>query len=150
MPFPLYIYSMTFNENFHLFVYGSLRSGFRSPAYEYIRRYFELVSEGKVKGYLYDLGEYPAAMPGNEDAYIFGELYRARDAAQFEYVIGQLDDYEGLTVETGESPLYRRELCFVETPLGPTQAWVYWYNGDVSGKPIVPSGDILEYLRNRG
>ena len=60
---------------FHLFVYGSLRSGFHSPAYEYISRYFDLVSEGKVKGKLYDMGEYPAAIPDNGDHYIIGELY---------------------------------------------------------------------------
>jgi gamma-glutamylcyclotransferase (GGCT)/AIG2-like uncharacterized protein YtfP len=26
-------------------------------------------------------------------------------------------------------------------------AWIYWYNGDVSGKPVVASGDILEYMK---
>jgi len=50
-----------------LFVYGSLRSGFNAPAYEYISRYFQLVSTAKVRGVLYDMGDYPAAIPTNDD-----------------------------------------------------------------------------------
>jgi gamma-glutamylcyclotransferase (GGCT)/AIG2-like uncharacterized protein YtfP len=48
-----------------LFVYGSLRSGFRSPAYEYISRYFTFVANAKVRGELYDLGSYPAGIKSN-------------------------------------------------------------------------------------
>ena len=142
-------YTMTSFENFNLFVYGSLRSGFRSPAYEYISRYFQFVTEGKVRGYLYDLGEYPAALPTNDSAFIVGELYQARDSAQFEYVIAQLDDYEGVTPEPGESPLYNRVLTEVETPQGMVKAWVYWYNGSITDRPIVASGDMMEYLKKR-
>lgn len=132
-----------------LFVYGSLRSGFKSPAYEYISRYFSLVAEGKVRGLLYDLGEYPAALPTNEENFIVGELYEAKDADQFQYVIGQLDDYEGVAVEAGETPLYRREISPIETDQGSFDAWVYWYNGDVTGKPLVASGDMIEYLKEK-
>ena len=61
-------------EVYQLFVYGSLRSGFRSPAYEYISRYFDLVAEAKVKGELFDLGTYPAAKPTTKNKFIIGEL----------------------------------------------------------------------------
>ena len=44
-----------------------LRSGFRSPAYEYISRFFDLVGDAKVKGKLFDLGTYPAGVPANDD-----------------------------------------------------------------------------------
>lgn len=142
-------YTMTSPENFSLFVYGSLRSGFKSPAYDYISRYFQFVSDGKVRGYLYDLGEYPAALPTTDDAFIVGELYVARDRGQFEYVIAQLDDYEGVTPEPGESPLYNRILSEVETEKGTVNAWVYWYNGNITDRPIVESGDIVEYLKNK-
>ncbi|MBP7555451.1 MAG: gamma-glutamylcyclotransferase, partial [Chitinophagaceae bacterium] len=53
-----------------LFVYGSLRSGFQSQAYEYMSRYFNLVGNGRVKGRLYDLGDYPAALPTTGDQFI--------------------------------------------------------------------------------
>ena len=46
---------------YYLFVYGSLRSGFKSPAYDYISKYFSFVAEGKAKGLLYDMGKYPVA-----------------------------------------------------------------------------------------
>ncbi|MBL7741235.1 MAG: gamma-glutamylcyclotransferase [Chitinophagaceae bacterium] len=132
---------------YHLFVYGSLRSGFQSHAYEYISRFFHLLGPAKVKGELYDLGPYPAAIPSGEDMYIVGELYSVKDAAEFSWAIGQLDDYEGVNAEAGEAQLYRRELTEVFTRDDKVIAWIYWYNGDVSGKPVVLSGDILEYLQ---
>ena len=51
---------------YHLFVYGSLRKGFQSDAYQYISRYFKLCGSAKVKGILFDLGPYPAAVPGDD------------------------------------------------------------------------------------
>jgi gamma-glutamylcyclotransferase (GGCT)/AIG2-like uncharacterized protein YtfP len=30
-----------------------------------------------------------------------------------------------------------------------SRAWIYWYNGDVTGKPVVASGDMLEYIKAR-
>ena len=130
-----------------IFVYGTLRSGFQSPAYEYISRYFNLVGKAKVKGKLYDLGEYPAAVPANEPVYIIGELYSIKNEGEFAWAIGQLDDYEGVIVESGEKQLYRRELAEIICNDEKFTAWVYWYNGDVEGKPFVASGDILDYLK---
>jgi gamma-glutamylcyclotransferase (GGCT)/AIG2-like uncharacterized protein YtfP len=140
---------MTNPDVFHLFVYGSLRSGFQSPAYDYIKQYFDLVAPAKVKGKLYDMGEYPAAVPGIEDAWIKGELYVARSADEFSFALAQLDDYEGVTVEKHEVQLYRRELIKVEVEGTLIPAWIYWYNGDVAGRPEVKSGDILQYLKDR-
>ena len=57
------------NDVLHLlFVYGSLRSGFPGPAFQYIAPYFTKVADGKVKGKLYDLGEYPAGLPTTDEA----------------------------------------------------------------------------------
>ncbi|MGC4037977.1 MAG: gamma-glutamylcyclotransferase family protein [Chitinophagaceae bacterium] len=134
---------------YHLFVYGSLMSGFKSPAYEYMSRYFNLVSPAKIKGKLYDLGDYPAAIPVNENVYIKGELYIIKNEPEFSYAIGQLDDYEGVNPEPGEPHLYYRELTEVVYDNSTTAAWVYWYNGDVSGKPVVESGDILQYHQQK-
>lgn len=140
---------MIASKSFYLFVYGSLRSGFHSEAYKYISQYFDLAGNAKVKGQLYDLGEYPAAIPASGESYIIGELYKIKKEQELSWAIGQLDDYEGLTVEQGEIPLYRRELAdaFINDQVIP--AWVYWYNGDINGKPLVPSGDILEYLKKK-
>lgn len=129
-----------------LFVYGSLRSGFQHPAHEYISKHFMLVSEAKVKGRLYDLGDYPAAMPTSEDFFITGELYELKKAGEFEWAIAQLDDYEGLNPEEGEAPLFTRKLTEVFYDSQSTEAWMYWYNHDASGQPLIPSGDIFDYM----
>ncbi len=61
-------------------------------------------------------------------------MQRLNDELDFSYVFGQLDDYEGLIVEQGEKPLYRRELTQVYHDDGiVTDAWIYWFNGDISG-----------------
>ena len=134
---------------YHLFVYGSLLSGFKSPAYEYISRYFNLVSPARIRGKLYDLGEYPAAVPTNDEVYITGELYLIKNEPEFSWALGQLDDYEGVTVEPGEAKLYKRELTTVYHNDESTMAWVYWYNSDVNNKTVVESGDILQYHKQK-
>jgi gamma-glutamylcyclotransferase (GGCT)/AIG2-like uncharacterized protein YtfP len=136
-------------EVYQLFVYGSLRSGFRSPAYEYISRYFDLIGEAKVKGRLYDLGDYPAAKPSNENTYIIGELYRIRNEKEFSWAIGQLDDYEGVNVAFDETPLYVRDVAEVHIENTMIPAWIYWYQGDVENKPVISSGDVLQYKEQK-
>ena len=131
---------------YQLFVYGSLRSGFRSPAYEYISRYFDLVGEAKVKGQLFDLGSYPGAKPTGENKFILGELYKISNENEFAWAIGQLDDYEGVNVAFDEVQLYRREIAEVYIDDKTTHAWMYWYNGIVNDKPVIESGDVLQYM----
>lgn len=132
-----------------VFVYGSLLSGFLSPAYEYISQFFDLVGPATVKGTLYDLGEYPAAVPSEGDRVIKGELYTIKNPAEFSWAIGQLDDYEGVVPDDGEQPLYRRELVEVIINHQPVSAWIYWYNRDISGKPILEAGNVIEYFHNK-
>lgn len=136
-------------EVYQLFVYGSLRSGFKSQAYEYISRYFVLLGDAVVKGKLYDMGTYPAAKPTGENCFIKGELYRIKQENEFGWAIGQLDDYEGVTVSYDEVQLYTREIVEISFNNQITHAWIYWYRGDISGKPVVESGDILEYMQRK-
>ncbi len=134
---------------YHLFVYGSLRSGFRSPVYEYISRFFSFVGEAKAKGKLVDMGSYPAGIPDTDDRYIIGELYQVKNPNEFSWAIGQLDDYEGVNVEADEAQLFRRELtdAFCNGAIIP--AWIYWYNGKTDGRPVIESGDMMEYLNKK-
>jgi gamma-glutamylcyclotransferase (GGCT)/AIG2-like uncharacterized protein YtfP len=133
----------------HLFVYGSLRSGFRHPAYEYISRYFTLVGDAKVKGYLYDMGNYPVAAPAQDEAFIVGELYVLNNENEFSWAMAQLDDYEGINADEGEVALYRRERTSAFINDTTVDAWIYWYNGDVSNHPIVASGDVLQFIQQK-
>lgn len=140
---------MTKNGVYQLFVYGSLRSGFNSPVYEYISRFFKFIGTGKVQGKLFDLGTYPAGVPTTDDSFIIGELYQAKNEHEFSWAIGQLDDYEGVAVEADEMQLYRREVTSVYIGNQVSDAWIYWYNGDVSGKSVIESGDLIEFMNSK-
>jgi gamma-glutamylcyclotransferase (GGCT)/AIG2-like uncharacterized protein YtfP len=136
------------NQEFNLFVYGSLRQGFNHTAYEYITQYFELLGKGKAKGMLYDLGPYPAAIPCDDEHRIVGELYKIINPDEFEYAIAQLDDYEGVNASYDQTPMYTRKLTSVKLDDGNEHmAWIYWYNGSIEGRPEVESGDVLEYMK---
>ena len=91
------------------------------------------------------MGEYPAAIPTNDDGFIQGELYQIKNEAEFSWAIGQLDDYEGVTPEPGEEQLYRRELASILVEDKIIIAWIYWYNGSIAGKPVIASGDVLSW-----
>ena len=137
------------NTIYQLFVYGSLRSGFRNPVYHYLTRYFHLVGEAVVKGNLYGKGEFPVARPTEEDKFISGELYAVNSPSEFSWAIEQLDDYEGINVEAGETPLYKREATTAYIKGVGSTAWVYWFNGDVTDCPVIESGDLLQYLQQK-
>ena len=137
------------NDTHLLFVYGSLRSGFHHPAYQYMAQYFQLIGSAMVKGKLYDMGDYPVALPTTEEKFIQGELYAVNENNDFSYVIAQIDDYEGLHTEDGEPSLYKRELVTVYVNGETVTAWAYWYNGTVYGLPELPIGDVLEYLHQK-
>lgn len=137
-------------KNFRLFVYGSLRSGFHHPAFEYIARHFSFVDKGKIRGVVYDIGSFPGAVKTNGESFIVGEVYVIKNEDEFDWTIAQLDDYEGVDAEEGETPLFKRALTEVYLDNGEkTQAWAYWFNGDFTGKPVITSGDALQYYQEK-
>lgn len=132
-----------------LFVYGSLLSGFKSPAYEYISKYFILKGNATVKGTIYNMGSYPVGTSNDTGRHIKGELYEIRKPKELSYVLAQLDDYEGLYPDDGEEIYYQRELVEVITESSEKMiAWIYWYIKDVTDKPVIESENMLDYLDN--
>jgi len=141
---------METSSSLQLFVYSSLRKGFHLEAYEYLVKYFSFAGMGKVKGILRDSGTEPVATPTEKNTFIKGELYTLNNKDDFSWVFGQLDEYEGLVAAQGEKILYRRELTKVyKDDGGITDAWIFWFAGDVSGKPVIDSEDALEYLKSK-
>ena len=133
-----------------LFVYSSLRKGFHQKSYHYLTRFFHFEGMATVKGILSDLEGLPVATPSTEDFFIKGELYKLKKEYDFSYVFAQLDDYEGIIPDVDEEVLYRRELAKVYKEDGTvTDAWIYWYNGDVNGRRRIVSGDVLEFLSSK-
>ncbi|MCY7420650.1 MAG: gamma-glutamylcyclotransferase [Chitinophagaceae bacterium] len=137
------------NNVIKLFVYGSLRSGFKHPAYEYISRYFMLIGAAKVKGKLYDMGSYPAAIPTQENFFILGELYELKYEKEFDWAFEQLDDYEGVHPENNEQSLYIRQQATVFVNGETTTAWMYWYNAPIYDQPLISSGDVIEFIQHK-
>lgn len=133
----------------HLFVYGSLLSGFKSHAYDYIKRYFKLLGEASVTGTMYDLGTHPVAISKNTGRTIKGELYEIINPHELSFAIAQIDDHEGMYPEEGEEVFFEREAADIIFNGATITAWIYWYNRDVSDKPVVESGDMREYAKEK-
>lgn len=128
----------------HLFVYGTLRKRFAS--HDILRHLgAQFLAEGFVQGVLYDLGEYPGAVPRASDASrVRGEVYRLRNGVKAFKV---LDRFEGYKAENPAQSLFERKEVTV-TLAGGKQvlAWIYWL-GKLSGtKRRVLSGN---YAMNR-
>jgi gamma-glutamylcyclotransferase (GGCT)/AIG2-like uncharacterized protein YtfP len=138
------------NTTIHnLFVYGSLRSGFKNLAYEYITQYFTYAGEALIKGQFYDAGTHPVAIATSNEDMIVGELYTLNNIEDFSWAFEQLDDYEGVHVEAGETPLYKRAIVQVFQEAKIIDAWVYWYNGSIEGLPKIETGDLVQYLQQK-
>lgn len=112
----------------HLFVYGTLLPGMQaSPLLADIAR---PAGRGRVQGRLYDLGEYPALVPGQPGEAVWGEVYQLLKPPAIE----QIDRYEGFHPSRPTS-LFRRETAWVTMEDGARlQAWVYVYN-----RPLPPN-----------
>lgn len=143
----LIIVTLSVMQTNHLFVYGSLRKGFKSHAYEYIKSYFTLLGTATIKGTMYDMDTYPVVTSKDTGRLIKGELYEINNPLEFSFAMAQLDDYEGLYPEEGQEADYEREAVDVNFNGETITAWVYWYKKDVTGKPVVESGDMLQYAK---
>jgi gamma-glutamylcyclotransferase (GGCT)/AIG2-like uncharacterized protein YtfP len=135
---------------YRLFVYGSLRSGMHNEVFTFISSYFVLEGMGAVHGKLYDLGDYPGAIPGTGSERIVGELYRIEQEEDFDWAMEQIDDYEGYVVSEGATSLFRRELVNVLFQNTTVIAWTYWYNQPVTGRTRILSGDYVAYKMGLG
>ncbi len=111
---------------FKVFVYGTLKRGF--PLHHHLRgaRY---LGRAWLRGFvMYDLGWYPAILPG--EGVVSGELYEVDWATLL-----LLDEVE----EEGEE--YERRLLSVELEDGRREeAFVYVYRKDLKGQPRVQEG----------
>ena len=122
-----------------VFVYGSLRRGsvgamsVRFPEATY-------VAAGKVRGSLYDLGEYPGLVLDGEASFVTGEVYEVNDDT-----LSRLDTFE-LTSD------YRRKRVEVEHGSERTDCWIYVPERDAGffrDRALIASGDWIAHLRSR-
>jgi gamma-glutamylcyclotransferase (GGCT)/AIG2-like uncharacterized protein YtfP len=132
----------------YLFVYGTLRKGFGLHLSDEIKDDLVYVGGATINGELYDIGEYPAALPSPEkDSKISGEIYLLLHPRK---VFKILDEYEGYDRENIEKSEYYRKKESLELDNGKRiDAWVYWYNFPVKGKKRIKTKDYIQYLSHK-
>jgi gamma-glutamylcyclotransferase (GGCT)/AIG2-like uncharacterized protein YtfP len=130
----------------HLFVYGTLLAAVVGRPHPMLAARADLVSRGSIPGRLYDVGDYPAAVPSADgDDRIHGELYAIRPGREDE-LLPDLDQYEGFHPDRPEESLFVRVEAPVERqPGGTTWAWTYVFNRSVDGLPPITSGDYASH-----
>jgi gamma-glutamylcyclotransferase (GGCT)/AIG2-like uncharacterized protein YtfP len=125
-----------------IFVYGTLRPGVRHSRFELFADGATFESLGRVRGHLYDLGEYPGMQLDAGNDWVTGEVYRLRDP---ETTLFELDVYEGATARSDDD--FERVLIVVTLEdERDVEAWTYLYRGPLAGAVRLASGDYAELL----
>ena len=129
---------MTREPPCHLFVYGTLMRGSRSPYARLLQARARFVGEGFARGRLYRLGRFPGAVFDFKClAKVHGEIFRLSGLS----LLDMLDAYEGCRPQDPAPQLFRREIIEAALREGGTLAvWTYPFTGDVSGRPLIVSG----------
>jgi gamma-glutamylcyclotransferase (GGCT)/AIG2-like uncharacterized protein YtfP len=127
----------------YIFVYGSLMAGVHSRVAQTFHAQAEWVGSGRVRGLLYDLGEYPGLVLHQEESYVQGQVFRI---LQTDILLPFLDEYEGLIPEHPAASEYRRELAAVQLSDQFIHCWMYLYNQATGALPLIESGNYLQYL----
>lgn len=136
-------------QNF-LFVYGTLREELAHPMAVVLGAHATRVGRASFRGQLFDLGEYPGAVPSAAVSdRVAGELYRiepGREAALF----AELDRYEDCDPDDPAAGEYVRARAQVEAESGaPFEAWIYLYNRPTGGLERIVSGDFSAWATER-
>ncbi|MCI0638639.1 MAG: gamma-glutamylcyclotransferase [Gemmataceae bacterium] len=124
----------------HLFVYGTLRRGSPHPMAQFLAQRARYVAGGRIQGRLYNFGRYPGLKPSTDNAdWVVGDLYELHNEA----IWAELDRYED--AESPQPGYFERELAAIALEDGSeTNAWVYWFRGEVREGQHIASGDYLE------
>lgn len=126
-----------------IFVYGTLRRGASKDAcvhYSGVR----FVTAAKVRGRLYDFGDYPGLEPDENAPWVAGDLLDVTPAALVE-----LDAWEGIGPNEPQPFPYERVRVTAVTEAGETETvWAYRVAPRYrEGRPVLESGD---WLRRNG
>ena len=107
----------------------------------------QLLGEATVRGALFDLGRYPAAV--RADGRVRGELYQIRDA---DVLLPRVDAVEGYDPSAPGRSQYVRDTVRVTTARGRSErAWVYFYARGLGDAVWIPDGDYRAHVgRHRG
>jgi gamma-glutamylcyclotransferase (GGCT)/AIG2-like uncharacterized protein YtfP len=124
-----------------LFVYGTLLDEGNEYAI-YLKNNSRSYAEAKLRGKLYDIGEYPGAVLSKGcDEYVYGVILQLDDP---ESALKIIDEYEGFGKGQPFPNEFVRVSVKVETGVGEVICWVYLYNLPVTGLPWLKSGRYVK------
>ncbi|WP_111307018.1 gamma-glutamylcyclotransferase family protein [Confluentibacter sediminis] len=125
-----------------LFVYGTLMHTANNGVSRFLRAHSEFVGDAYIYGRLYDLGDYPGAVPsGDASERVYGHVFKVMDA---DAVFKVLDDYEG--IGDGDPHVYAYVRRSVTAYLGDgteVSTWFYAYHFPTDALRLIPSGRYL-------
>ena len=124
-----------------IFVYGTLLDAENKYGL-YLRDNSKFFSSAKLKGKLFDLGDYPGVVlyPDGAD-WVHGVLLQMDDPAT---VLDVLDIYEGFGKDQPQPNEFVRVLAEAATESGIIICWVYVYNLPLNNFRQITSGNYLE------
>ena len=125
-----------------LFVYGSLKRGFKNPMAQLLSRSADFIGEAHCRGRLYLVKHYPGLVLSDDPAdIVHGELYRLRAR---EAMLHEFDMYEACGESFPQPTEYLRQMLSVTLADGSAlEAWTYVYNWPVIKLPRIESGKFL-------
>ena len=131
--------------NNYLFVYGTLLNAGNEFAI-YLKNNCSFYAKAKLKGRLYDIGEYPGVIADDQYAgYVYGSIFMMGDVVS---TLKHLDYYEGFGSEQERPNLFVRGLVGIDSDKGIISCWCYLYNLPVDGLKLIESGDYSKYKNN--
>ncbi|MDO3625277.1 gamma-glutamylcyclotransferase [Mucilaginibacter sp. BT774] len=123
-----------------LFVYGTLLNHNNEFAV-YLKEHSHFYANGKVRGKLYDIGEYPGAILDKSDEYIYGVILQIDDP---EVVFSEIDNYEGYGDEQPEPNEFIRVSADVETASEIVPCYTYVYNLPIDSLEKIEGGRYVK------
>ncbi len=125
----------------NLFVYGTLKWEMMDGVMPQLMPYLTFVANRYVKGKLFDVDDYPGAVPATSFQYkITGQVLQIKAGCEKE-ILRLLDEYEGYNETDITGSLFRREKTTVySSETENEEAWIYWFNKSTSGLTEIVSG----------
>lgn len=113
-----------------LFVYGTLHPDRAPEEISDVVKNLQHMGTGTIRGKLYDLGDYPAAVVNrNANGKISGSVFALPDDPK---ALASLDEYEEFTPSDPANSLFIRTKRMVTLADGSRRlCWVYLYNGQL-------------------